>query len=195
MTAITWRDVGMPTSPLVDAGGNVRPEWRAYFNSLYLRTGGARGQETDTANLQSQIDAEEAARIAADTTLRAGIDDEAALRVAGDLANNQVAVQLVADEAIARVNGDQAVARNIYTETQARIAADASYVPIAQLCTLWAGCNLSFLPTTDPGGGKPWLDGTRISVGTMPGAMVGIGLEDGTGDWLLQDGTGHWLYG
>jgi hypothetical protein len=195
MAAISWRDVGVPTSPLVAPDGTLRPEWRAFFTSLYLRTGGSQGQETDTAHLQAQIDAEEAARAAADVALRAGIDTESALRAAGDLTNRQDAVNLVADEAMARVQGDQAVSRSVYNETQARIAADALLVPRAELCTMWAACDLSFLPTADPGGNRPWLDGHHIVVGTAAGSLVGIGLEDATGAWGREDGTGAWLYG
>jgi hypothetical protein len=195
MAAISWRDVGVPTSPLVAPDGTLRPEWRSFFTSLYLRTGGSQGQETDTAHLQAQIIAEAATRAAADVALGAGLDNEAALRSAGDVATQQAAVALVADEAMARVQGDQAVSRSVYNETQARIAADALLVPIAQLCAMWAQCNLGFLPTTDPGHGQPWLDGHHIVVGTAAGSLVGIGLEDATGAWGREDGTGAWLYG
>jgi hypothetical protein len=195
MTAISWRDVGVPTSPLVAPDGTLRPEWRSFFTSLYLRTGGSQGQETDTAHLQAQLVAEAATRAAADVALGTGINNEAALRSAGDLATQQAAVALVADEAVARVQGDQTVSRTVYNETQARIAADALLVPRAELCSLWAGCDLSFLPTADPGAGKPWLDGIHVAVGTAAGSMTGIGLEDASGAWAREDGSGAWLYG
>jgi hypothetical protein len=125
--------------------------------------------------------------------LGTGINNEAALRSAGDLATQQAAVALVADEAIARQQGDLTVSRSVYNETQARIAADALLVPIAQLCTMWAQCNLGFLPTTDPGHGQPWLDGIHIVVGSS--AETGIGLENASGAWGLEDASGAWTYG
>jgi hypothetical protein len=195
MASISWRDVGVPTSPLVAPDGTLRPEWRAFFTSLYLRTGGSQGQETDTAHLQAQIIAEAATRAAADVALGAGLDNEAALRSAGDVATQQAAVALVADEAIARHQGDLTVAASIYTSTSGWQAADALLVPIAQLCTMWAACDLSFLPTADPGAGKPWLDGIHVAVGTAAGSMTGIGLEDASGAWAREDGSGAWLYG
>ena len=113
MAAISWRDVGVPTSPLVAPDGTLRPEWRAFFTSLYLRTGGAQGQETDTANLQAQIDAEEAARAAADVALRAGLDSARAGREIA-LANYDKAVQVafreVADALAVRATLDERVA-------------------------------------------------------------------------------------
>jgi hypothetical protein len=82
-----------------------------------------------------------------------------------------------------------------FAETAARIAADLLLVPIAQLCSMWAACDLTFLPTTDPGLGRPWLDGNHIAVGTPVGVMIDIGLEDGSGTWLLEDGSGSWEFG
>jgi hypothetical protein len=63
--------------------------------------------------------------------------------------------------------------------------------PIATLATAWAGLNLAFLPSSDPGGGRPWLNGVVVQVG---GALTDLGLEDGTGMWALEDGTGVWEY-
>lgn len=166
-------DAGIPTSPLVDATGYIRPEWRAFFTSLWMRTGGSVGVSSDTTALEAQLAAEETARIQGDNNLGTALTTETQARTQGDNIN----------------------ANAIVTEQEVRSAVDATLVPRTQLCSLWAACNLSFLPTTDPGGGLPWLNGTALSVGTPPAAMVGIGLEDATGDWTLQDGTGHWLYG
>ena len=167
-----------PSGPLVDSDtGNLSAAWRGFFQSLYARTGGSNGISSDTSALEAELEAERQARIAADAALTAGIGAERTARQQAD--SNEAAARAAAD----------------FAEVTARAAGDALLVPIAQLCTMWAGCNLSFLPTADPGSGKPWLDGIHIAVGTGPTAMVGLGLEDGTGDWLLQDATGHWLWG
>lgn len=168
-----------PSGPLTDPDtGTLSAAWRGFFESLYVRTGGANGiLSSDTAMLEAELEAERVARIAADAALIAGIGAERTARQEAD--RNEVTARQAGDagEAVMRQN------------------ADALLVPIAQLCTMWANCNLSFLPTADPGSGKPWLDGIHIAVGTASGAMTGIGLEDGTGDWTLEDGSGHWLYG
>lgn len=78
-------DAGMPTSPLVDPTGNIRPAWRALLLSLFQRTGGAVGKVTpDVDAIQGEIDAEEAARTAADAGLQSAINAEAAARTAAD---------------------------------------------------------------------------------------------------------------
>ena len=159
-------NAAIPSSPLVDANGWINPEWRAFFAALYLRTGGAIGQSTDTSALVAALAAETTARRTADTGLSSGISSETNARIAADNA-----------------------------EKTARQNADALLVPKAELCSLWAACDLSFLPATDPGGGKPWLDGNHIAVGTLPGAVVGIGLEDVTGRWSLESLTGQWIWG
>ena len=166
-----------PSASLIDESGNLTPAWRGFFQSLYARTGGSNGISSDTSQLEAELEAERQARIAADEALTGGLEAEIAARQAADAA-----------EARARQAGDLG-------EAIARQAADALLVPIAQLCSLWAGCNLAFLPTTDPGGGKPWNDGGHIAVGTPAIAVVDIGLEDGTGRWGLEDGTGAWLWG
>lgn len=157
-------DAAIPTSPLVFADGNIRPEWRAFFNSLWLRTGGAIGQSNDGWQLP----------LAAETTARQQGDQQLG-----------TALQ---QEVVARQTAD-------FNETQARQTADATLVPKAQLCTLWAACDLSFLPPSDPGHGQPWLDGNHVAVGTLPGALVNIGLESATGDWSLEALTGQWQWG
>jgi hypothetical protein len=174
---------------LVEPGaGNVTVAWRAWFTVLQRRTGGTVGTAAaDSAALTKEHDE----RVAADNALQAAIAAEAAAREAADVA-----------EAAAREAADKwlqayALSNNagLQAEIAARQAADALLLPIAQLCSTWAACNLSFLPTTDPGGGLPWLDGNHVVVGTPSGAIVGIGLEDGTGRWGLEDGTGAWIWG
>lgn len=188
-------DSAIPTSPLVDAEGIIRPEWRQFFTRLWLRTGGAIGQSTDTSALQAQLDAEEAARIQGDSSLGVAIDQERAARIQGDAAVTNAGQAAVVQEAQARQQGDAQVASLIYNSTTGWQTALNDYVLKTQLCTTWAACDLSFLPHADPGGGKPWLDGIRLSVGTAAGAMTGIGLEDASGVWAREDGTGAWLYG
>lgn len=165
-------DAAIPTSPLVDAGGNIRPEWRAFFTSLWIRTGGSLGQSSDTTALEAQLAAEETARIQADTNLGTALNTETQARTQGDNIN----------------------ANAIVSEQQVRLAVDATLVPRTQLCSLWAACNLNFLPTADPGLGQPWLNGTVLTVGTPSGAMVGIELENATADWTTEDGTASWIW-
>ncbi|HEY2416559.1 MAG TPA: hypothetical protein VGH84_01475 [Steroidobacteraceae bacterium] len=155
-----------PSGPLVDTNGGVTAAWRGFFQSLYARTGNANGLSSDTSVLEAELEAERQARIAGDLANASAVSTERTMRQAADTA-----------------------------ETSARIAADALLVPRTELCSLWAGCDLSFLPTTDPGSGQPWLDGSHLVVGTPAIAIVGIGLEDGTGRWGLEDGTGAWLWG
>ena len=166
-----------PSATLIDANGSLTPAWRGFFQSLYARTGGSNGVSSDTTQLEAELEAERQARIAGDQAAANGLAAERTARQNADTA-----------EAQARHN-------EVLSEAAARKAADALLVPIAQLCTMWAACDLSFLPTTDPGGGKPWIDGSHIVVGTPTVAVVGVGLEDGTGRWGLQDGTGAWQWG
>jgi len=185
-------DAVIPTSPLVDAGGNVNPEWRVFFTTLQLRTGGIIGQATDTTVLEAEIAAETAARQAADGVLSAALTTEQAARTQGDAA----ASQALANEAQARLSGDQANAARIYSETQARIAADANFLTRQQLCSAWAGCNLSFLPTSDPGHGQPWLSDNVVCVGTSALSEYYIDLEDGSGRWTMETpSVFDWLWG
>jgi hypothetical protein len=178
-------NTGVPSAPLVDpVSGQVTPAWRAFLIALYQRTGGAVGQSSDTSELEAQLAAETAARSTADTGLATGLASEAATRAAADTALDTA----VTREATLRARADS-------NEATARQNADALLVPIAQLCSMWAACDLSFLPTADPGSGMPWLDGTHIAVGTSATAVVGIGKEDGTGRWGLEDGTGAWTWG
>lgn len=178
-----------PIAPLVGPDGNITTPWRAYLLVLQRRTGGTVG--VSAGDQAALIAAEQAARIAADNALQAAIAAEAAARAAADAAEAVTRASMDAWlESQLRVGGD-----GLAAETAARIAADLLLVPIAQLCSLWAGCDLSFLPTADPGLGKPWLDGTHIAVGTDPTITVDLGLEDGSGSWLLEDGSGSWEFG
>ena len=177
-----------PSGPIADGLGNLSSAWRGFFQSLYSRTGGSNGVSSDTSALEAELETERQARISADLALAAAL---AAERVAWQQAvSNEVRLRQQADVAEARARKASDTA-----ETQARIAADALLVPKAELCALWAACDLSFLPTSDPGNGMPWLDGNHIVVGTPTGVVIGIGLEDGSGRWALEDGTGAWTYG
>ena len=136
----------MPTSPLVDpASGEITPAWRMFLLSLYERTGSAPGQPPINGDeIKAQIDAEEAARIAAD---------------------NAINSRLTA-ETNARQDGDAAAQYAVRVEADTRQSQDALLVPLVELATLWAGQDLAaVLPTSNPGGGKPWLNGTTVSVG------------------------------
>jgi hypothetical protein len=178
-------NTGVPSAPLVDpVSGQVTPAWRAFLLALYQRTGGAVGQSSDTSELEAQLAAETAARSTADTGLATGLASEAATRAAADTTLNTA----VTREATLRARADS-------NEATARQNADALLVLISELCSRWAACDLSFLPTTDPGLGKPWLDGIHIAVGTSAGATVAIGLEDGSGQWSTEPLTGSWIWG
>ena len=190
---------GIPTSDFIDpVSGDITPAWRAFLLSLWRRTGGAVGQSSDTTQIEADLAAETAARTNGDAALGSAIVAERGARQSADAAlstglSNEAATRAGVDAALtARVNTNIA---DIAAETAARIAADLLLVPIAQLCSMWANCDLGFLPTSDPGGNKPWLDGNHIAVGTPSGAIVDIGLEDGTGRWSVENGTGAWLWG
>lgn len=180
----------IPNSPLVEPGtASVTVAWRAWFTILQRRTGGTVG--TDAADNAALIAAEKDARIAADQALQAAITAEAVARAAADAAEE--AARAAADAwLVASLQGGTA---GLQAEIARAKAAEALLLPIAALCSTWAQCNLSFLPTSDPGNGMPWLDGNHIAVGTPATAVVGIGLEDGTGRWLTEDGAGAWIWG
>jgi len=75
-----------------------------------------------TSSSSSTVDAEEAARIAADTALQANIDAETTARISADttLQTN------INNEATARLNADAALQGNIDAEATARIAVDTA---------------------------------------------------------------------
>jgi hypothetical protein len=181
--------IAFPSGPLIDpASGDVTPVWRAYFAQLYIRTGGS-SAPVDATTLTAALVAERAARLAADAALQSALTIETTQRQAADNA-----------ETAARIAADNAILQSLDTERAARIASDALLVPIAQLCAMWAACNLAFLPHSDPGGAKPWIDDSfpwpgHLAVGTAVTAIVGMLLEDASGDWALEDGTGHWIWG
>jgi hypothetical protein len=180
----------IPNSPLIEPGtGNVTVAWRAWLLILQRRTGGTVGASTtDNAAL---LAAERDARIAADQALARAIEAEIAARIAADAAEQ--AARAAADAYLTAYSQNSVAA--VTGEREARIAADALLVPITQLCGMWAACDLSFLPTSDPGNGRPWLDGNHLVVGTDPNVEIGIGLEDGSGRWGLEDGSGAWVWG
>lgn len=73
-----------PAGPVVDADGGLTPAWRGFFQSLYVRTGGAAGMSSDTTGLQADLDAEAAARGGGDTALTTAIANERAARQNAD---------------------------------------------------------------------------------------------------------------
>ena len=174
-------NVGVPTSPFLDPGTrDISTAWRAFLTSLYHRTGGGVG--IDVANLQAEIDTEEQVRADADLALTTALSNEAAIRQAADSAETE-----------ARREGDAALQTAINAEAYARQRADNALLPKAQLCSSWANCDLSFLPTADPGHGLPWLSDGHVMVGAGS-AGIFIRLEDDGGYWTLEGG-GDWLYG
>lgn len=71
----------------------------------------------------------------------------------------------LAQETTARTNADAALNTAVNNEAVARENADALLVPIANLGTQFAATSLSGLPTTNPGGGLPWLSAGNVHVG------------------------------
>ena len=94
--AVSALNAAIPSGPLLEADGTLSSAWRGFFMALYARTGGAYG--TTVVGVQSELDAEAAARATADTTLQSHITAEATARAAGD-----------ASEASARASGDAAL--------------------------------------------------------------------------------------
>lgn len=167
--------VGFPSGPLIDpASGELTPAWRAFFLAVFLRTGGAGGIiTTDTSTLSAEIAAETTARQTADAGLTSSIAQERSRAE-------------VAEAALGERISLETIQRN-----QAIGAGAGSYVSIAGLRAAWMALDLSVLPVTDPGHGRPWLNGNVVSVNsTFP--ML---LESGYGRWATEDGTGAWEFG
>ena len=78
--------LAVPSGPFIDLNtGNVTPAWRQFLVVLAQRTGGTQGLATpDTAPIEADLAAEQAARRAGDVTLTTGIAAEAAARQAAD---------------------------------------------------------------------------------------------------------------
>lgn len=184
-----------PSGPLIDESGEVTPAWRGFFLSLYQRTGSAIGFSSDTSGIDKRLDDEISARTTADASLNAGLANEATLRSERDGALQaglaaEAATRAGVDGTVAGIANANAAA--ITAERSARIAADALLVPIAGLNMRIAELNLeAVLPAYDPGNGRLWLDATTVRIGS-PAAS--IGLEDGSGLWVLEDGSGAWDY-
>jgi hypothetical protein len=168
------------------------------------------------ATLQSNIDAEEAARIAADDLLDGRIDDEITDRTAadvvlGDLIDDEVAARAAADddlqdnidaEASARAAADSTLQTNITNEATARDAADDLLQDaIDDEAADRAAADLLLIPLTQKGaaGGVATLDGsTKIPVSQIPAAVISefkgvvadeaamIALTAEPGDWVAR---------
>lgn len=156
-----------------------------------------------TLDQSSGIAEERAQRIAADQALLAQIIAESVARVAGD--TNEANARIAADnaEAQARQNADfqerQARIDGDNREKRERIDGDALLVPKDQLCSLWAGCNLTFLPASDPGFGQPWLSNGYLVVGPVTSIAAPpaspLGLESGADQWVTETGADQWVWG
>jgi len=118
-----------PSGPLIDETGEITPVWRAYFSQLYIRTGGAAGASSDTTQLQADLDAEEAARQAADLVLTTGLVAERTAREAADSA--EAAARAQADAKLLPLAGGTMTGNIILpaaTPTLPRQAVSKSYV-------------------------------------------------------------------
>jgi hypothetical protein len=194
----------IPNAPLLDADGAVSTVWRAWFVTLQARTGGGPGVSSATAD--ARITAETANRITAVASLGAALDTERTVRAASDAAEQLARIAADADfasggadtrtaidaEKTARIAADATLTAGLAAETAARIAADALLLVTANLRAAWEALDLSGLPSSDPGLGKPWLDGIHVAVGTS--GLYRVGKEDATGAWALEDGTGAWEF-
>lgn len=181
-------NIPAPVAPLVDENGNITSVWRAYFITVQRRTGGTKG--VSISDHVTQVNNEVAAQSAANQALQQSLDAEVAARISADSAE-QSARSAMDDWLTTNVQSAANVANNEVIRAQ---AAEALLVPLTQLCTLWGQCDLSFLPTSDPGGGMPWLDGNHLAVGTPGAALNKILLEDGSG-FITEEGAGDWLWG
>jgi hypothetical protein len=191
----------VPNAPFIDPGtDDITVVWRQFLVALWNRTGRGVGLDSANPTLQAQLTAETQQRQTADTSLGNAISAETARATTAENAlgtalQTEITTRSSEDLANTALAGNVLAQANagIAAETAARIAADLLLVPLAQLCSLWAQCNLNFLPTADPGHGMPWLDGTTLTVGSPP---TGIGLEDASGHWGLENlVTDRWLYG
>jgi hypothetical protein len=164
-----------PPDAFVDPSGMLSAAWLACIGALHRRTGDAVG--ISSADNATQIATEEAARVAADTALQAGLDDEAATRAANDTAEANARLAADTAEANARITADAA-------EVSARIAADNA---------------LNAAKLANPGGGVTWTSGAAAPTSTQPigslysrtGGAVGatIYISRGGGAWLPIPGV------
>jgi hypothetical protein len=193
-------NAAIPQAAFIDPGTNdIAFVWRQFLVALWNRTGRGPGTDSNNPTLTAALAAETQQRQTADTSLGNAIAAErsraetAESALAGAI-GNEIETRAFADMSLQNQINDMATDGALQAEIAARKAADLLLVPIDQLCSLWAACDLSFLPTGDPGHGMPWLNNTVLTVGSMAG--IRLGLEDATGGWSLEAvSTDHWLYG
>jgi hypothetical protein len=192
--AVSPLSAALPQAPFIDAAtGDIAVVWRQFLVALWQRTGRGPGLDSANPTLQAQLAAETQQRQTADTALTAAIGTETAR---AETAESDLAHQISVERqsrATDDMLGDANAQKLVNAERDARIAADALLVSIAALCTTWAACNLNFLPTSDPGGGKPWILDNHLVVGLPPTA---IGIEAGVDQWIIEDvAGGNWQWG
>jgi hypothetical protein len=158
-----------PPDGFTDPSGTLSAAWLACIGALHRRTGDAVG--VSSADNATQIAAEEAARIAADTALQGGLDAEAATRASNDTAEANARLAADTAEANARITADAA-------ETSARIAADNAL-------------NAALLPK--PGGGVNWSAGNGAPGANQPRGSLFSRLDGAVGSTLyVSQGGGTW---
>ena len=194
MARISPLDAGVPTAPFLDrTTGDIAPSWRAFLTALWRRTGGAVGISSDTSALEHELEAERAARIAGDNALGGAIGTEAVARAAQDAQLGRD----IGQEAMYRATADnQKLPFGYPASGDLAGTYPAPTLKPGVVCSAWRVCDLSTLPTSDPGHGQPWLSGNHIVVGTDPSIAAPIGLEDDTGRWATESGGGtDWIWG
>lgn len=123
-----------------------QPGYPMPFKTTPGDLGDATGVGAETAARIAADNAEQAARIAADNALQTDITDEAT----------------------ARTNADTTLQTNITNEASTRASADTTEAiarAAGDTVAHWMALDFSGLPTSDPGGGKPWLKGGDLHVG------------------------------
>jgi hypothetical protein len=190
-----------PSGPLIDETGEITPVWRAYFSQLYIRTGGAAGASSDTTQLQADLDAEEAARQAADLVLTTGLVAERTAREAADSA--EAAARAQADAQMLPKAGGTMTGSIILpaaTPTLPRQAVSKSYVDGAVGGTAYAPIDSPpftgnpTAPTPAPGDADTSIATTAFVAAAVAPSLNNVGrnlLHNGLFN-VAQRGAGPW---
>src|SRR5579862_3810297 len=109
----------IPNTAMLDADGFIVPVWRAFFQSLFVRTGGGPGVAAGP-DLSVALGIETSQRIAGDNALTAALGVEATARTSADTALSTA----ITNEAAARVAGDNVAVSSVTVTFGAAIASE-----------------------------------------------------------------------